>query len=85
METPASTPLAPCSGDPTADDWKAGALDLGALIAVRQKSYTESVNAYNALPEEARGAPERLGALVATSKPIAPAQVPRRGRSTSPR
>ena len=25
--------LAPCEGDPTADDWAAGALDLGALIA----------------------------------------------------
>ena len=25
--------MAPCEGDPTADDWAAGALDLGALIA----------------------------------------------------
>ena len=32
--------------------------NLGALIAVRQKAYTEAVNAYNALPAEARGAAE---------------------------
>jgi hypothetical protein len=32
--------------------------NLGALIAVRQKAYTEAVKAYNALPAEARSAAE---------------------------
>ena len=32
--------------------------NLGALIAVRQKAYTEAANAYNALPAEARSAAE---------------------------
>jgi len=32
--------------------------NLGALIPVRQKAYTEAVNAYNALPAEARSAAE---------------------------